>query len=480
MNPITETRYTTPPLGRSGLSDVVPPPGDQPSVGAGALDLQHPLIQHHQGHGQDHRGGFQRPPAPSKPVTLRLAEGALNRILAIFGPRVDGHPLTVSDIERTPMEAMTLAASLLGVKALGDNAHLKALALEIREKGTENLRLRQNEDLRQQVDKAVEDQGKAQKAGIFSAIVDWIVSIAEVVSGIGKLLIGDFAGGAMDVAAGCSGLVKAACETLALIDKDHADKYQAIADVAGKVQLAFEIAGMVVDLVSVGRGVMAGKSIAKAAESVMEGPAGEALHNAMTEGSEEAIKAAAKEIGKEVAGQVSEEVIRNLAEQSGRFLGQGALLKALSKEAIEQMVTRAVETAVKNALKSGGDISLKELTKQVVKEVQREVIKAIIGACITSVANNAKSTTRATLQGTNGIYQGVITKERAELQKVIQQLMNESSFMQFMLDEFEKVKKTAQENISSLMDGAGKALSAAADTQQKTGAMLSSIAAHIA
>nr|WP_277813783.1 type III secretion system translocon subunit SctE [Edwardsiella ictaluri] len=155
-------------------------------------------------------------------------------------------------------------------------------------------------------------------------------------------------------------------------------------------------------------------------------------------------------------------------------------MKALSKEAIEQMVTRAVETAVKNALKSGGDISLKELTKQVVKEVQREVIKAIIGACITSVANNAKSTTRATLQGTNGIYQGVITKERAELQKVIQQLMNESSFMQFMLDEFEKVKKTAQENISSLMDGAGKALSAAADTQQKTGAMLSSIAAHIA
>nr|WP_241772408.1 hypothetical protein [Edwardsiella ictaluri] len=165
MNPITETRYTTPPLGRSGLSDVVPPPGDQPSVGAGALDLQHPLIQHHQGHGQDHRGGFQRPPAPSKPVTLRLAEGALNRILAIFGPRVDGHPLTVSDIERTPMEAMTLAASLLGVKALGDNAHLKALALEIREKGTENLRLRQNEDLRQQVDKAVEDQARPRRRG---------------------------------------------------------------------------------------------------------------------------------------------------------------------------------------------------------------------------------------------------------------------------------------------------------------------------
>ncbi|MDA6076071.1 type III secretion system translocon subunit SctE [Edwardsiella anguillarum] len=131
------------------------------------------------------------------------------------------------------------------------------------------------------------------------------------------------------------------------------------------------------------------------------------------------------------------------------------------------MVTRAVETAAKRALQSGVEISAKELSKQVIKEVQREVIKAIVGACIDSVANNAKSATRSTLQSVNGVYQGVITKERAELQKVIQQLINETDFMQFMLDEFEKIKKRAKENIGSLMDGAGKALSAAADTQQR-------------
>ncbi|AKM48566.1 type III secretion system translocon protein [Edwardsiella anguillarum] len=478
MNNITETRYTTPPLGGSAQNDSVQSQHDHPQIGAGALDPLRSPPQRQQDH--DPKREFHRPPAPRQPVTLRLAEGALNRILDIFGPRVDGKPLTVTDIERTPMEAMTLAASLLGVKALGDNANLKALAMEIRTHGAESLRLRQNEDLRKQVEKSIEDQAKAQKAGIFSAIVDWIVSIAEVVSGIGKILIGDFAGGAMDVAAGCAGLVKAACETLALIDKDNAEKYQSIADVAGKVQLAFEIAGMAVDLVSVGRGVMASKSIAKATETVMEGAAGEALHTAVTQGSEAAIKTAAAEIGKQVAEQVSEQVTRSLAEQSARFLGQGHLLEAFSKQAIEQMVTRAVETAAKRALQSGVEISAKELSKQVIKEVQREVIKAIVGACIDSVANNAKSATRSTLQSVNGVYQGVITKERAELQKVIQQLINETDFMQFMLDEFEKIKKRAKENIGSLMDGAGKALSAAADTQQKSGAMLSSIAANIA
>lgn len=476
MNSITETRYGNTQVGVNpqGLDQ---PAASQQPVSAGALASLAPALPK-----WEHCCGelLNAPVLARQSVTLRQAEEALNRIFEASGTKVDGKSITLADVESTPMEAMSLAAALLSVKFLGNNANLKSLALEIHTQGAENLRLRQNEDLRKQIDKALEDQQKAHKAGIFSAIVDWIVSDAEVISGVAKLVVGDYAGGAMDLAAGCAGLVKAVCETLALIDTAKADKYKEIADVAGKVQLAFEIAGMMVDLVSVGRGVMAAKSIAKTSETVMEGAAGQAVHTAVAQGGEAAVKTAATEVGKQVAEQVSEQVAKNIAEQTTRFLGQGHLLEAFSKQAIEQMVTKAVETAAKKAMESGAKATAEEFTKQVVKEVQRAVIHAAVSASLKSAPNIAKAVTCASMRCANRVFQGEIAKERAELQKIVQELINESSFMQFMLDEFEKIKKRAKEDIGNLLDGAGKALSAGSDAQLKTGAMLSSIAANIA
>ena len=475
----------------SGVRDLTRSDGAQPAdvtgrIGAGALDLLTPVGP--RGQKRDQARDFQSPPTPKEPVTLRLAEAALNRILKNFTTQESGHPITLAQLERTPMEAMNLAAALLGVQSLGDNANLKSLALQIRTQGAENLRLSQNEDLRKQIDKAIEDQNKAHKAGIFSAIVDWVVSVAEVVSGVAKMVIGDYAGGAMDLAAGSAGLVKAMCETLALIDTANAEKYQKIADVAGKVQLAFEIAGMMVDVVSVGRGVMAAKSLTKATETVLEKGSGELLHSTIKQASSEAgkeaaqevIKDVAKQVAGEVAAEVAEQVAKNIADQSTRVLGQGHLLEAFSKQAIEQMVTRAVENVAQKALKSGSETTAKELSNQIVKEVQREVVHAAVAASLKSAPNIAKAVTRASMQGANGIYQGEIAKERAELQKVVQQLITEGSFMQFMLDEFEKLKKRANEDIKSLVDGAGKALANGSEAQLKTGAVLSSIASNIA
>lgn len=465
-------------------------------VGAGALDPLSAPGPREQQRGQD--GAFQTPPRPKEPVTLRLAEGALNRILDAFGPHgADGKPITLAQLERTPMEAMALAASLLGVKALGDSADLKSLALKIRTEGAEQLRLKQNEDLRKQIDKAIEDQNKAHKAGIFSAIVDWIVSVAEVISGVAKIIVGDYAGGAMDLAAGASGLVKAFAETMALMsDGETAEKWKQVADVAGKIQLAFEIAGMMVDLVSVGRGVMATKSIAKTTETVMEKGAGEALQQAIKTGSKEAIKDTAEGIGKQVAQEVAEQVAKDVAaplcekllvgtfgKEVARDIvknGTREIVKEALKEAITKMVAEAVEKAAEKAIKNGTEMSVKELTKQVVKEVQHEVFGAILKSSMMSAANTGKAATRATVQGANGVFQGEIAKERAELQKAIQDLMNESDFMQFMLDEFEKIKKRAKDDIKSLLDGAGKSLQSASDMQNSSTAQLTSIANHIA
>jgi secreted effector protein SseC len=228
--------------------------------------------------------------------------------------------------------------------------------------------------------------------------------------------------------------------------------------------------------------------MAKATETAMEKGAGELLENTIKQTSgaagkevaQEVIKDVAKQVASDVAAEVSEQIAKNIAEQTTRFLGQGHLLEAFSKQAIEQMVARAVETVAEKALKTGAETTAKELTQAVVKEVQREVVKAAIHASLMSAANTAKAVTRASLQGANGVFQGEIAKERAELQKVVQQLMAESNFMQFMLDEFEKLKKRAKEDIGNLMDGAGKALAAGSEAQNKTGAVLSSIAANIA
>ena len=464
-------------------------------VGAGALT---PMASHQ-------RSGTQpspiqdvhAPPRPRDPVTLKLAEAALNRILSAFGPQIDGKSMTLAQLERTPMEAMNLAASLLSVKALGDNAELKSLALEIRTHGAENIRLRQNEDLRHQIDKAIEDSQKAQKAGIFSAIVDWIVAVAEVVSGVAKIVVGDVAGGAMDLAAGCSGLVKAFAETMALAcDEETAKKWKEVADVAGKIQLAFEIAGMCVDVISVGRGVMAVKSIAKGTEAVMEKGAGEILHAAVQAGSKELVKDCAESIGKQVAEQVVAQVAKDIAtplcermlvgtfgkEAAREIAKQGTkeVIKEALKQAIAKSVAQAVEKTAAQAIKDGTQVTVSELTQQVVKEVRRELVGCILKASIRSTANTGKQVTLAGTHGANGIAQGVIGKQRAELQKIIQMLAAEGSFMQFMLDEFEKLKKRTREDISQLLDGSGKALSAASDSQTKTGAVLSDIAHNIA
>lgn len=463
-------------------------------ITSGALMSQGPL--HIRGQDQGNKLGFQSPPPPRESTTMRLAEDALNRILGGVGGQTSGKTVTLVQFEQTPMEAMVLASALLGVKALGDNANLKSLALDIRTHGAENLRLRQNEDLRKQVDKAIEDQGKAQKAAIFSVVTDWIVSIAEVVSGVVKIVVGDYAGGAMDFGAGSAGLVKAFAETMALTtDGETADKWKEIAHVAGMVQLGFEIAGMVVDVTNVFRGRSATKAIAKTTEAVMENGGSEALKVAINTGSKEAIKNCAGNLGNQVAEQVAEQVAKNVSaplcekllasnvsKEMARALvknGSKEVVKDALKQALTKTITEAMEKAAEQAMKQGGEITAAKLTESVVQKVQSEVSHAVLKASLTSTANIGKNVTRATLIGANGVSQGTINGERAKLQQDINKLMSDSSFMQYLLDDFEKVKKRTNEDIRNLMEGAGKSLSAASDSQNKTSAMLSNIAAHI-
>lgn len=444
------------------------------------------------------------PAPPRQSVTLALAEGALNRLLATSGAKSEGQPVTVADIERTSMDSMCLAAALLGVQSFGDLAELKTHAMAIRTEGAEKIRQRQCEELQKETDKAIEDQQKAQKAGVFGVVVDWIVSVAELACGVAKMVTGNFAGAAMDFAAGCAGLVKAMCNTLALVDPNNADKYRDIANVAGKIQLSFQIAGMMVDITSLCRGVMASKFINNSAKDVMTNqasPQGQAFQAAITQGSEAAIKTAAAEVGQEVARRSADHVADSLRINIKMLsvLQQAPLIKAFSREAIEEMVTKAVEKGTQKALQSSAGVAARETiataadelaeaavaelleraTSESLKVLQRSLIETAMHASLMSAANIAKASTRAGLEGVNGVFQGVITKERAELQKEIQELVNDMKWMQFLLDEYEKAQKRTKEEVSDLLERAGESLAAGSDAQLKTGAMLSSIAANI-
>ncbi|MFM0515266.1 type III secretion system translocon subunit SctE [Paraburkholderia sp. RL17-373-BIF-A] len=489
----------------AGMIDMSSPLGgvnviSSPPIGAGALT---PIVRrqpHEQPGSNQARWASQVPSRPTELVTVRAAEAALNRILSTFGATDGGKPITVAQIEHTPMAAMTLASALLGVKALGDVAQLKSFALEIRTQGVEKLRERQIEALRVQIDKSIEDEQKAKAAAVFNVIADWIISVAEVATGGAKLVCGDFAGGTMDIAAGCAGLVKAIVETVALgADDKAAAELREIADIAGKIQLSFEIAGMCVDVISIARVVAATKVIAKGTETVMKRDVGEALRNIVMAGrnaigtqatkemvsiaksaAKDAIASVSEEVAEQVARQVAKEVEKGLAESGLRFMGQSHLIAAFGEEAIKKIVQNAVQTVAGNALRDVGALATTELTKQVVNMVRKDVTQRAVRSCMMSNPNVAKAAIRGGVQGANAVGMGEISKDRAELQKTIQQLTADSSFVQFLLDEFEKLKQRAREDMSHLLDGAGKSLSSAAEAQNKNNVVLSNIAHNIA
>lgn len=409
---------------------------------------------------------------PAHRTSLREAQEALNRIGEAFGS--EKRPQNNGDTPVRP-EEISLAASLLGIRALGDNASLKATSLEIRTRGAENLRLRQNADLRQQIDNALAAQQKAHKGGIFSCVIDWIVSAVEVVVGAVKVVGGILSGtatsvasGLADITAGTAGLAKAICETLLLCGVDNKDIRETI-EVAGKIQFAFEMLSMAIDVTCAARGIMAARTAAQTTEKVVAEAAEQGLKNV----SKETLTNTAQEIGKKVADEVAEQIGKNLAEQAGGSFRQ--LIPVFSHESVEKIVAKAVEAACSKALKEGSEIS----AKKVADIVRLEIIKAVIKATIRSTGNVIKLVTHNALNGAETINSGMVAKDKAELQKAIQELMNENTFMQFLLDEFENVKKRRNDDIRHLMDGASQAMTSGAEMQTRTGAMLCSIAAHI-
>jgi secreted effector protein SseC len=298
-----------------------------------------------------------------------------------------------------------------------------------------------------------------------------VIAAVEIVTGVAKIIGGALtgnvmtaAGGAMDLMAGLAGVVKAAANTMSLIDPDNAEKYRKIADVAGKVQLGFEIAGAVIDITSAARNMLMTRVIPKVAGTVLKEGAEQALVAGIKAGSKGAIDQTAKMVGKEVASQVSAQIAQSLgkvameasktagkeaAQKIVQQLGVNRMLEKFSQEAIEQLVTKAVQKVGYGAIDKGVEMTAKEVTKAVTKEINREVLQVALKASTYTAVN----VTRSAVAGASQVTSGALAVDRAKLQKEISQLMLDQQWLQSLFTFYKDEKDAAMKRIGELIEG---------------------------
>nr|WP_241499426.1 type III secretion system translocon protein [Chromobacterium sphagni] len=428
-------------------------------------------------------GQLASPRAAKEPVSRQQAADALGRITRTIDQAsgnvgtAKGPTLSLSAIEKIPMDSMIMASTLMTSQMLGDTAATKSKALDIMSKKQDALRKQEVENIREQMSKAIEQQDKAKKAGILSVVFDWVVAAVEVVTGVAKMIGGvmtgnamQAAGGAMDLVAGMAGLVKAMANTMALVDPENAEKYRKVADVAGKIQLSFEIAGAVVDVTSAARNLLVTKMIPKVAGKVLKEGAEQMVSTAIKKGTAGAAKNAANAVGKQVADQVATQVAQALGKAAvdaaktttkktvekfaQKFTNQ--MLERFTHEAIEKLVSKSVEKVIKKAVKEGVELTAQEVTKRVVNQVFADVVKATIKATLKAPALVVSSTVRGVATGARDIMIGEIEKQRAKLQKEIDLLILDQQWLRSFFEFYEQEKKEVIKKTRELLNDKGQ------------------------
>ncbi|MBB6155177.1 secreted effector protein SseC [Pseudomonas sp. JAI115] len=473
------------------------PPAVIPSVASQVKGRQVRLVSAAQPQGAQTAAVPMHRPTPARvAVSQRDAEAALERILGKIPPRQDGPPpLSLKELEKIPMDAMMLASTLLSSEILGSTALAKSKALAIMTDKQERIRQQEIRDCREEMDKAVEKQDKARKAGIFSVIFDWVIAAVEVVSGVLKIVggvltgnVSTVAGGAMDLLAGLAGTIKAIINTVALIDPDNKEAYEKIAKTVGYVQLSFEIAGALVDVTSAVRNLVLTKVIPKVTGTVLKKGADAALVQAIKNGSKTAVDQTAKQVGQQVASQVAEQIIQGLTKATleaskatakagmQRFVqqfGVNQMLKQFSQQAIETLVTQAVARVGHQAIEKGVQKTVEQVTKEIVKAVRNDVIKAVVKAS----AYVGIHTTRGALAGASQITSGALAVDRARLQKEIDQLVLDQQWLQALFALYQSEKDAALKRMSELVEGQSLVLEDGSKAIANAGAVQVQIAA---
>ncbi|HCM1942396.1 TPA: type III secretion system translocon protein [Salmonella enterica subsp. salamae serovar 30:g,m,s:e,n,x] len=412
-------------------------------------------------------------------ISLQEANNALKQLLDAV-PGNHKRP-SLPDFLQVNPTVLSMMMTTLILSVFGNNAQSLCQQLERATEVQNALRDKQVKEYQEQIQKAIEQEDKARKAGIFGAIFDWITGIFETVLGAFKVVEGflsgnpaEMASGVAYMAAGCAGMVKAGAETAMLFGADR-DTCQAIINVTSKVQFGCEAVALALDIFQIGRAFMATRGLSDAAAKVLDSGFGEEIAGRMVGAGEAEMEALAEEFGKEVSENFSKqfeslerEMVspEEMEEESAAFSRDvennmtRSVGKSFTKEGVKAMAKEAAKEALEKYAQEGEKFLLKEFRNKVLFNMFKKIMYALLRDC----SFKGLQAIRCVTEGGNQINTGVITAKKAELEKKIEQLIAQQQFLDFIMEQTEGQKKVEQKRLQALYKGSGIALRDALET----------------
>ncbi|EHA9426530.1 type III secretion system translocon protein [Salmonella enterica] len=412
-------------------------------------------------------------------ISLQEASNALKQLLDAV-PGDHKRPSLPDFLHINPTVLSMMMTSLI-LNVFGNNAQSLCQQLERATEVQNALRNKQVKEYQEQIQKAIEQEDKARKAGIFGAIFDWITGIFETVIGALKVVEGflsgnpaEMASGVAYIAAGCAGMVKAGAETAMMCGADH-DTCQAIIDVASKIQVGCEVVAMALDVFQIGRAFMATRGLSGAAAKVLDSGLGEEMVERMVGAGEGEIEELAEKFGEEVSESFSKqfETIEREMVSPGEMEEESAEFsrkvennmtknagKSFTKEGVKAMAKEAAKEALEKCAQEGGKFLLKNFRNKVLWNMFKKILYALLSDC----SFKGLQAIRCATEGASQMNTGMVNADKAKLEKKIEQLITQQRFLDFIMQQTEDQKKIEQKRLEELYKSSGAALRGALDT----------------
>ncbi|EGA8858522.1 type III secretion system translocon protein [Salmonella enterica subsp. enterica serovar Orion] len=412
-------------------------------------------------------------------ISLQEASNALKQLLDAV-PGDHKRPSLPDFLHINPTVLSMMMTSLI-LNVFGNNAQSLCQQLERATEVQNALRNKQVKEYQEQIQKAIEQEDKARKAGIFGAIFDWLTGIFETVIGALKVVEGflsgnpaEMASGVAYIAAGCAGMVKAGAETAMMCGADH-DTCQAIIDVASKIQVGCEVVAMALDVFQIGRAFMATRGLSGAAAKVLDSGLGEEMVERMVGVGEGEIEELAEKFGEEVSENFSkqfEAIEREMVspgemeEESAEFSRKvennmtRSAGKSFTKDGVKAMAKEAAKEALEKCAQEGGKFLLKNFRNKVLWNMFKKILYALLSDC----SFKGLQAIRCATEGANQMNTGMVNADKAKLEKKIEQLITQQRFLDFIMQQTEDQKKIEQKRLEELYKSSGAALRDVLDT----------------
>lgn len=406
-------------------------------------------------------------------ISLQEANNALKQLLDAV-PGNHKRP-SLPDFLQVNPTVLSMMMTTLILSVFGNNAQSLCQQLERATEVQNALRDKQVKEYQEQIQKAIEQEDKARKAGIFGAIFDWLTGIFETVLGAFKVVEGflsgnpaEMASGVAYMAAGCAGMVKAGAETAMLFGADR-DTCQAIINVTSKVQFGCEAIALALDIFQIGRAFMATRGLSGAAAKVLDSGFGEEIAERMVGAGEAEMEALAEEFGEAVSENFSKQfepleremvMTDEMAQESAEFSRDvennmtRSAGKSFTKEGVKAMAKEAAKEALEKYAQEGENFLLKNFRNKVLSNMFKKIMYALLKDC----SFKGLQAIRCATEGGSQINTGVITAKKAELEKKIEQLIAQQQFLDFIMEQTEGQKKMEQKRLQALYKDSGMAL----------------------